>query len=137
MGNRYAERHARNPFASVQEMVNTFGFNQGELTDEKIDYRMSLLKEELQETEGAWRTGNAEEWVDGHIDIIVVAMGNLAIANVDFGKAFNQVMNANMSKVVGSRRDDDPDGMSIRKPEGWVGPNHRDNHGKLDGLFEQ
>ena len=137
MKNRYDNRHGRDPFGSIDEFVNKFGFNNGELTQEKLDYRMELLKEEYQETEGAWRVGNPEEWVDGHIDIIVVALGNLAIAGVDSRRAFNEVMTANMSKVIGSRRDDDPVGMSIKKPEGWVGPNHRDNHGKLDGLFEQ
>lgn len=136
MGNRYEERHGRNPFASVNEMVNTFGFNEGELTEEKLDYRMGLLKEEYQETEGAWRVGNAEEWVDGHIDIIVVAMGNLAIAGVNGERAFNEVMNANMKKELGSRgKAGGVEGMEIFKPKGWIPPDHSDNHGKLDSVM--
>ena len=134
--NNYQRNHSHDPFSSIEEMVDKFGFTQDELTEEKIDYRMSLLKEEMQETEGAWHVCNAEEWVDGNIDIIVIALGNLAIANVDSRKAFNEVMNANMQKEVGSRRDGDPDGMSIRKPEGWIGPDHSGNHGDLDNIWD-
>lgn len=133
--NNYQHRHSHYPFLSIDEMVNKFGFKQGELTEEKLDYRMELLKEEMQETEGAWRVGNAEEWVDGHIDIIVIALGNLAIANVDSRRAFDEVMNANLRKEIGSRREGDIEGMSIRKPDGWVGPDHSDNHGDLDTVW--
>lgn len=137
MKNRYDNRHGRDPFGSIDEFVNKFGFKDHELTNEIIDYRMSLLKEEFQETEGAWREENSEEWVDGHIDIIVVALGNLAIAGVNARVAFNEVMRANMDKELGSRRDSDPLGMSIIKPEGWASPDHSSNHGELDKVWNK
>lgn len=137
MGNRYAERHGRQPFSSIDEFVNRFGFKEGELTEEKIDYRMGLLEGEYQETIGAWYTKDPEELIDGHIDVIVVALGNLAIFGVNSQQAFNEVMAANFRKVNGKKRESDPDGMSIIKPEGWVGPDHSDNHGELGSVWSK
>ncbi len=129
----YGER----PFESIKEFAEKFNFKDGEVTEEVVDYRMSLLTEEYQETVGAHMVGNAEELVDGHIDLIVIAMGNLEIFGVDAHEAFNRVMVANMSKVLGKRRESDPEGKSIMKPEGWVGPDHSDNHGELDRVYDE
>jgi predicted HAD superfamily Cof-like phosphohydrolase len=127
--------YGEKPFESINEFVDKFSFRDGDVTEEVVDYRMSLLTEELQETQGAHLTGNVEELIDGHIDVIIVAMGNLAIFGVDGKKAFDEVMRANMSKVLGKRRPTDPDGKSIMKPDGWVGPDHSDNHGALNEVY--
>lgn len=125
--------YAKYPFESVETMMDAFQFSSVPLTPESMEFRMNLLKEEYQETEGAYRVNNHEEWVDGHIDIIVVALGNLALAKVNIDKAFNQVMNANMSKEIGTgKKSYDVPGMSIIKPEGWIGPDHSNNHGILE-----
>lgn len=129
--------YSNSPFHVVDSFVDRFGFKDEELTEETVDYRMSLLREEYQETDGAHRVNNVEELIDGHVDIIVVALGNLAIFGVNGRKAFDEVMRANMSKEKGKRRESDPDGQSIIKPLGWVGPNHEDNHGQLDEIYPE
>lgn len=131
---KYNRRFAY-PFSTVEDMAERFGFKQGELTEEKLEYRMSLLKEEFDETQKAYDEKNPEDFVDGNIDIIVIAMGNLAICNVDGRRAFDVVMEANFKKEIGKRSEDDPDGMSIRKPEGWKRPDHSDNIGDLETLW--
>jgi hypothetical protein len=128
--------YSSDAIGAVEAMVEKFGFKDGELTGNVVDYRIGLLTEEYQETIGAYRTGNAQEVVDGHIDMIVIALGNLSMFGVDAREAFDEVMNANMAKERGKRRESDPDSVSIVKPDGWVGPNHGGNTGKLDELFE-
>lgn len=130
-----AERYSDNPKKSIDQFVDKFGMRDDDLTEDVLDYRMSLFEEETQETIGAWRTKNPEELIDGHIDTIVIAMGNLAIFGVNFDEAFEEVMRANMSKERGKRRPTDPDNSSIVKPERWVAPDHSDNHGELDRIL--
>jgi len=129
--------YSKDAIGAVEGFVDKFKFKEPEFTEEVLDYRMGLLKEEWQETDGAFRTSNPEELVDGHVDIIVIALGNLAMMGVDIQKAFDEVMRANMSKELGKRSLTDPDGVSIIKPQGWVGPDHKDNHGKLEAIFSE
>jgi hypothetical protein len=128
-------KYSTHAFESVSKFADKFGFTSVEVTEEVVDYRIGLLTEEYQETIGAHRTANAEELIDGHIDIIIIAMGNLAIFGVNGEEAFDQVMAANMAKKLGKRRESDPEGSSIIKPEGWTGPDHSGNHGKLDDIY--
>ncbi len=124
-------------FAQIDTFVEKYGFTDVPYTPEVHQYRMDLLSEEYEETVGAHMTGDAECLVDGHVDMIVILMGNLAMMGVDGKRAFNEVMRANMSKVLAARKDGDPDGASIAKPVGWVGPDHSDNHGKLDEIYDK
>lgn len=128
--------YSADAFGAVDGMVEKFGFDKGPVTDDVVQYRMDLLTEEYQETVGAHQAEDAEALVDGHIDLIVIAMGNLAIFGVDARTAFDRVMEANMAKELGKRKPTDPEGSSILKPEGWVGPDHSDNHGVLDAIYE-
>ncbi len=123
-------------FGAVDAMVAKFGFADKPADSDVVQYRMDLLEEEFQETLGAHRTEDAEGLVDGHIDLIVIAMGNLAIFGVDAREAFDRVMEANMAKELGKRKPTDPDGSSIVKPDGWVGPDHSNNHGVLDVAYK-
>lgn len=97
---------------------------------------MSLLREEFEETWTAHLNGDAEEIVDGHIDLLVIAIGNLYLAGVDVEKAWDEVFRANMSKVRGVKPGrESSGGFDVYKPEGWKAPSHKDNHGVLDELF--
>jgi NTP pyrophosphatase (non-canonical NTP hydrolase) len=113
-----------------------YEFDKEPMTYNKLDFRMDLLTEEFQETHAAFMNGDAEEWVDGHIDLIVIALGNLHLAGVDAEKAWKEVFRANMSKVRGIKPGrEQSGGFDVIKPEGWVGPNHGDNHGNLESIF--
>lgn len=114
-----------------------FGFDAEPLDYAKLAFRLSLLTEEMAETASAFANMDSEEWVDGHIDLIVVALGNLHLAGVDIEKAWKEVFRANMSKVRGVKPGrENSGGFDVMKPEGWVAPSHKDNHGVLDEVFK-
>lgn len=104
-----------------------------------LRFRLDFLHEELDETENASASGkplDAEEVVDGLIDLCVVAIGTLDALGVDPYKAWDQVHKANMTKEVGVKESrPNPLGLpDLIKPEGWVGPDHSNNHGLIDGV---
>lgn len=114
-----------------------FGFNEVPLTLDQLSFRMSLLNEEFHETFKAYQDQDAEEWVDGHIDLLVIALGNLYLAGVDIDKAWAEVVRANMSKVRGVKKGrENSGGFDVMKPEGWKAPSHKDNHGNLEKIFK-
>jgi hypothetical protein len=133
----YLMSYSSDAIGSVEAMVEKFGFRAAEPTAEVVQYRMDLLTEEFQETVGAHQVDDPEGVVDGHVDLIVIALGNLSIFGVDPREAFDRVMSANMAKERGKRKDTDPEGSSIVKPSGWVAPDHSDNHGVLDKIYDR
>jgi predicted HAD superfamily Cof-like phosphohydrolase len=123
MHTKFGVREAVNGFDSV--MLRSF-----------LRFRLDFLHEELGETEKAAESGkpiDAEEVVDGLIDLCVVAIGTLDALGVDPYKAWDEVHKANMAKEVGVKEGrPNPLGLpDLIKPKGWVGPSHKDNHGLL------
>lgn len=113
-----------------------FEFDKHKLTKEQLRFRMLLQEEEFLETKNAFLEGNAEEFVDGLVDTIVIALGTLYLAGVDPEKAWNEVFRANMSKVRGIKKGrESSGGFDVIKPDDWVGPIHEDNRGDLDELL--
>ena len=105
---------------------------------EFLKFRISFIHEELNETEKAVSEKNAEEVVDGLIDLCVVAIGTLDAFGVDALKAWNEVQRANMAKEVGIK-ESRPNPLNLPdlvKPKGWKSPSHATNHGVLDEIFE-
>lgn len=98
-----------------------------------MQFRINFLKEELNETEAAFKNQDAAEIVDGLIDLCVIAIGTLDAFNVDAQKAWEAVHTANMGKERGIKEArPNPLGLpDLIKPEGWVGPNHDDNTGNI------
>jgi predicted HAD superfamily Cof-like phosphohydrolase len=121
-----------------KRMQKHFGMDREPLTLEQLKFRVqSLLNEEMGEALEALDDKNAEELVDAHIDLMVIALGNLYLMGVDINKAWKEVYRANMSKVRGVKPGrEESGGFDLMKPEGWVPPNHSDNHGVLDELFK-
>ena len=107
--------------------------NNQEALDKYLEFRLQFLNEELRETEAAFTNRDAEEIVDGLIDLCVVAIGTLDAFGVDANKAWNEVLKANLSKEVGIKPErPNPLGLpDLVKPEGWQAPNHENNHGKF------
>ena len=101
-----------------------------------LEFRVDFLKEELDETEAALIQMDSEEIVDGLIDLCVVAIGTLDAFGVDPYKAWDEILKANLSKEVGVKPErPNPLGLpDLIKPEGWEGPDHSDNHGKLNDI---
>ena len=99
-------------------------------------FRLSFLKEELDETFKAFGEKDPEEIVDGLIDLCVVAIGTLDAFEIDAYKAWDEVHRANMSKRVGVKPErPNPLGLpDLIKPEGWKAPSHEHNHGILNDI---
>lgn len=101
-----------------------------------LQFRMSFLTEELDETKKAVRDNDAEEIVDGLIDLCVVAIGTLDSMGIDSYEAWNRVLRANLQKEVGVKPErPNPLGLpDLIKPPGWKAPSHDKNHGLLSKL---
>jgi predicted HAD superfamily Cof-like phosphohydrolase len=101
-----------------------------------LKFRLDFLDEELGETWKAYDENDPEEIVDGLIDLIVIAAGTLDLFGVDAQRAWDEVLRANLSKEVGIKESrPNPLGLpDLVKPEGWKGPDHADNHGRLAEL---
>ena len=101
-----------------------------------LDFRINFLHEELDETEAAMVNMDAEEIVDGLIDLCVVAIGTLDAFGIDANKAWDEVLKANLAKEVGVKPErPNPLGLpDLIKPADWEGPSHKDNHGKLNNI---
>lgn len=129
----------RNPIIDNMTMQRYYGFDKTPMGYEQLRFRLeSLLTEEFNETMDAFKNKNAEELVDGLIDLTVIAYGILDLFGVDVNKAWSAVFKANMAKEVGIKPGrEDSGGIDLKKPEGWVAPSHEDNHGALDELFSQ
>ena len=137
-----------NWFKDMQDMHKKYGVNkwmQAELQSDvdwrKINkfmqFRIGMMQEELDETKNAFEKKDAEEIVDGIIDLCVFAIGTLEVFGVDANKAWDEVYRANMSKEVGVKEGrPNPLGLpDLVKPEGWEGPTHKGNHGNITDSF--
>lgn len=124
---------------NLYEMHDHFGFHEAisQMDNDKLrqmlKFRLDFLQEELDEAKSA---ESAEDIVDAMIDLCVVAVGTLDAFNVDSQEAWNRVHAANMAKERGIKPErPNPLGLpDLIKPEGWVAPNHEDNHGSLANL---
>jgi|TARA_R110000744_G_scaffold23838_1_gene60283 predicted HAD superfamily Cof-like phosphohydrolase len=126
----------------IYMMHNKFGVrewfenNKGdkELMKNYLNFRMSMVKEEYDETMEAIEAKDPEEIVDGLIDMCVFAIGTLDVFGIDANEAWDRVYNANSAKDVGVKEGrPNPFGLpDLIKPEGWTAPNHNGNHGDLD-----
>lgn len=120
-------------YYGVNEKVNEFD---KEKLKQFLDFRIAFLDEELTETKKAVRFQNAEEIVDGLIDLCVVAIGTLDSMGVNAYEAWDKVLRANLAKEVGIKPErPNPLGLpDLIKPPGWKAPSHANNHGLLSKL---
>ena len=135
-----------NWFKDMQDMHKKYGVDKWMATEKTFDgvhlrrymkFRIGMLQEELDETKNAFDKRDAEEMVDGMIDLCVFAIGTLEVFGVDANKAWDEVYKANMSKEVGIKEGrPNPLGLpDLIKPKGWKGPEHKDNHGNIADSF--
>lgn len=98
-----------------------------------LKFRLEMCQEELTETNDAYEAKDAEEIVDGLIDLCVFAIGTLDVFGVDANAAWDRVYEANMAKSPGVKEGrPNPFGLpDLFKPEGWTAPTHEGNHGAV------
>lgn len=105
-----------------------------DLMEKYLRFRLKMCMEEMNETiDAALFDRNAEEVVDGLIDLCVFAIGTLDVFGVDANVAWDRVYEANMAKKAGVKPDrPNPFGLpDLLKPGGWQPPSHEGNHGDL------
>ena len=129
--------------ADINEMHKKYGVHDWvkqnpEKLQQFLDFRLKFLYEEYNETSLAVNGRDAEEIVDGLIDVCVIAIGTLDAFGIDAYKAWDDVHRANMSKERGVKSSrPNPLGMpDLIKPDGWIGPDHSGNHGLLEKTFK-
>jgi predicted HAD superfamily Cof-like phosphohydrolase len=135
---------SQNWVQDIKDMHTKFGVREAtqklspNLLAEYLDFRIKFLQEELDETKNAVRNADAEEVVDGLIDLCVVAIGTLDAYGVDAEEAWNKVLIANMAKEVGVKESrPNPYGLpDLVKPEGWKAPSHHGNHGIIEKALD-
>ena len=111
-----------------------------ELMAKYLRFRLKMCMEEMNETiDAAIFDRDAEETVDGLIDLCVFAIGTLDVFGVDANDAWDRVYNANMAKEPGVKPGrPNPFGLpDLLKPGVWVAPSHEVNHGDLDKALEE
>ena len=128
--------------ADINKMHDKFGVhdwfqaNRGdkELMRKYLMFRMLMVGEEYQETLSAINNSDAEEVVDGLIDMCVFAIGTLDVMGVDANKAWDTIYKANMEKEPGVKpgRPNKFGLPDLIKLAGWTPPSHAGNHGDLD-----
>ena len=111
-----------------------------ELMAKYLRFRLKMCMEEMNETiDAAIFDRDAEETVDGLIDLCVFAIGTLDVFGVDANDAWDRVYNANMAKEPGVKPGrPNPFGLpDLLKPGGWKAPSHEGNHGDLNKALEE
>ncbi len=95
------------------------------LSEDRQAFRQGFLKEEMAEIDKAYREGDLEEVVDGHIDAIYVHLGALNEMGVTPGPCFDAVHEANIAKKRGAQsKRGRSGGFDAVKPPGWKPPSH-------------
>jgi predicted HAD superfamily Cof-like phosphohydrolase len=99
------------------------------LEGEALKFRLDFLQEELDELRKAHEEGNLEDAVDALIDLEVVLLGTgqfMGISEEAYENHWEEVHRANMTKERCTDASQSKRGtaLDIRKPAGWVGPNH-------------
>ena len=125
---------SQNLINDMRDVLKKYNFNPADLTPARLEFRESLLKEEFNELFDA---KNAEDYVDAHIDMIVIALGNLLLLGVDVEQAWNEVLRANMQKERGVKEGRPSDGWDLTKPQDWREPYHGDNDLTLINKLKQ
>lgn len=100
------EGDSRTNYQKVVDWNNTFGIPVKNSPDTEIfnrdpklvEYRMSLIREEMKELEEAIKKGDMNETVDALSDILVVVYGAGASFGINLDKSMHLVNDSNMSK---------------------------------------
>lgn len=82
------------------------------------------MQEELDEIRASAINGDLEEYFDGLIDLVYVALGAAYLSGLPFDEGFRRVHEANMKKVRALSPQDSKRGSTydIVKPPGWTAP---------------
>jgi predicted HAD superfamily Cof-like phosphohydrolase len=115
-------------FQMVADFHKKFGLDPTEQPDFPFEeiwiLKNNHMQEELNEIRAAAINGILEEYFDGLIDLVYVALGAAYLAGLPFEQGFLRVHLANMTKIRALRQQDSKRGSTydIVKPPGFVAP---------------
>jgi predicted HAD superfamily Cof-like phosphohydrolase len=92
---------------------------------ETVNYRIKFMEEELGEFARAYLSRDAAGMLDALVDLAWVAMGTAHYMGAPFTEAWDEVVRANMAKVLATEGDAEHKrgpAEVIRKPPGWQAP---------------
>ena len=120
-------------FEKIREFNTAFGVKtnntpQKDLfdTDRKlIEYRLSLVNEEVQELNDAVKNKDFVETIDGLADVLYVAYGFFSSIGIDADKAFELVHKSNMSKLCVSEQEAKDTVKSYELDKRYDSPDYR------------
>jgi len=120
-------------FQKIYEFNNAFGVKfynspQKDLLDSDkklIDYRLSLVNEEVSELNEAVKNKDFTETVDALADILYVVYGFFTSIGVDADKAFDLVHQSNMSKLCVSEEEAKQTVESYKSDSRYDSPDYR------------
>ena len=94
------------------------------LSPDALQFRQTLMDEELQEFRDAHAAGDLPEAADALIDLVYVAIGCALEMGLPWEELWADVQRANMSKVRAAKPSDSKRGSTydVVKPSGWVPP---------------
>lgn len=125
----------------VKAFVRKFNMNlePGHINNEQIidDHIHIFMEEEFNELKQAWKEGNIEEIVDALGDISWHCDKAFEMLEIDGQKVRDEIGRANLSKERGVKPGREKALRDVIKPEGWVGPNHSGNWGRLEEVLNK
>jgi len=119
-------------FQMVADFHKKFGLDPTDQPDFPFEeiwiLKNNHMQEELNEIRAAAINGNLEEYFDGLIDLVYVALGAAYLAGLPFEQGFLRVHQANMTKIRALKQEDSKRGSTydIVKPPGFVAPTFTD-----------
>jgi predicted HAD superfamily Cof-like phosphohydrolase len=99
-----------------------------EITDDLLQFRITFLKEELQEFIDSSETMDHAGMADALIDLVYVAMGTAHMFGYPWDELWDDVQRANMQKQRATKETASERGgeWDVVKPIGWRGPQTAD-----------
>ena len=113
-----------NPFRDQEKFMRACDQSVEGFNKDQFALYFNLIKEELEELEVAYATGDNVEMLDALLDIVVVTIGAAHSMGADSEGAWKEVMSTNFAKIdketgkVRKREDG-----KVLKPIGWTPPN--------------
>lgn len=123
-------------FEDIRAFQQHFGFDQVDVKYQFLVNQVEFLKEELDETIDALKRRDAKEFLDGIVDLIVVAAGTLAFSTEHRDAPWIEVMSKNLKKELGfNPKRPNSNGADLIKPDGWTAPDHSPFVDRLNEIF--
>lgn len=112
-----------NPFRDQEKFMTACDQSVDGFNKDQFALYFNLIKEELEELEVAYATGDNVETLDALVDILVVTIGAIHSMGANAEGAWNEVMRTNLAKIdpitgkVRKREDG-----KVLKPKDWTPP---------------